>query len=850
MELLEREDVLRDLLRLVERAREGDGHVALVRGEAGIGKTAVATALAAAVARDAHVLWGSCDDLLAARPLGPVWDMASREPDLAEALKADDQRLVRQSLIDIFTRTHRPTVAVFEDVHWADGATLDLLVLVGRRITRTHTVLVLTFREKVPADHPLTVLLGDLPAARVESIQLRPLTRDAVAALAEDPDVASRVFEQTDGNPFLVSALLSSPDEKVPATVSDLMGSLMGRLAGKGERLVQQVSVVPGRAELAVLDEIDPELVKSFGAAENLGLLRMDDLAVAFRHELARTAVEDALSEPLRRELHLQVLAAGETLDHEPARLAHHARHARDVEAMVRWLPAAARQAAAGHSHREAITHLEALEPHLHLLPVDQQADLYELWATEEVFADGQGLHHAMAAVDLRLQLEDAAGVGAGLVCAARSAWAEADYARGVELAGEAVEVLEEVGGEDLALAYAELARMAFQRDDPESAIGYSEQALALAPEPSQARAVALATAGGATNLKAYPDGAGMIEEAAAIAESLGLAWELQRARGNLISTALDARDIDRARRANEAALASMDDGVATNLFHVVMGAVIATAAGHYEAAEPVLRDLVDRGNLTAALHGFADEALAALLVRRGDPAAGPAVERLRDGARPVGQAPDHVKVSTISAEYLWVFQHRDDPVTERNLEVFDETVERADPWAIGELAQWLWLDGHLDAIPDRAAQPVRWLGDGHWERAADWYADRGVPFERAVALSLGDTDAQLEALRIAQRIGARALAARFRNQLRADGVTGIPRGPRTTTRREPFGLTPRQGEVLALLADGLSNAEIAERLFISVRTVENHVSAILARLDVTNRDEAVAVAANASRVD
>lgn len=845
MDLLERDDVLRDLRALAERTRHGHGHVALLRGEAGIGKTALASALVEALPPDTRVLWGSCDDLLAPRPLGPLWDMAAREPDLMEALRRDDQRLVRQAVLDVFTRSHRPTVAVFEDVHWADGATLDLLTLVGRRIARTRTMPVLTFRE-VPPDHPLNVVLGDLPSERVCGIRLQPLSRDAVATMAGDQDVGSWVHDQTDGNPFLVSSLLSNPGASVPGGVSDLVGSLVARLTGKAERLVQLVSVVPGRAELALLDEVDPELARALPTAEHLGLLRMEGRAVAFRHELARTAVEDALTESLRRELHLQVLAAGQRLGHDPARLAHHARQAADVDAMVRWLPVAAVQAAAGRSHREAIAHLEALAPHADRLPIDERADLYELWTREEVFVRGVGLPHAMAAVALRRQVGDTAGVGAGLLAAARAAWVGADRertARAVELAREAVAALEEVGGEELSLAYGELARMAAQKDDLASAREHAERALELAPGPSQGRALALATAGLVANLESYPAGSGMLDEAAAIAESLGLAWELQRARGNHVATAIAARDLDRARRHNGVALESVDDDVVTTLFHVIAGAVIDTASGAYGAAESTLRDLLDRDRLNRALGWYAETALAEVLVRRGDPAAEEAVERLRGRAELHGLGSDLVWAARLSALHLWTFRRRDEERTAANVAHLDRLIAgRGHPWDVGELALWLWLDGHLDVVPDRAAEPVRWLGDGAWERAAGWFDDRGMPFERAVALSLGDTEARLQALRIAQHVEARALAARFRHDLRADGVTGIPRGPREATRRSPLGLTARQREVLALLADGLSNVEIAERLFISVRTVENHVSAILTTLGATSRDEAVAM--------
>jgi DNA-binding CsgD family transcriptional regulator len=843
MELLERHDVLHDLSALATRARHGDGHVVLLRGEAGIGKTVVATALARDVTGDCRVLWGSCDDLLVPRSWGPVRDMAPREPDLAEALAAESPRLVRQGLLDAFTRTYRPTVAVFEDVHWADGATLDLLTLIGRRIARTRTLLVMTFRD-VSSDHPLSVVLGDLPATSVRSIRLEPLSRGAVVRLAGGREAtAAQAYEVTGGNPFLVSAVLADTGDGVPDSISDLVGSLLGRLTGKAERLAQLVSVVPGRTELDLLDAIDPDLAPSFGDAEQVGLLRIDDWSVAFRHEIARTATEMRLTESLRRRLHRRVLRAAEQLGYDTARLAHHARHAMEVDAMVRLLPTAAREAAAARNHREAITHLEALEAHLHLLPIAERADLLELWAAEEEFVDHGGMRHAQAAVDLRRQLGDAAGLGAALICASRSAWGGNAFTRAAELAREAVDVLENVGGEHLALAYAQLARTAMQNFDPELALDHCARALALAPEPSRARALALSMAGVEKNLTSYPDGTQMLEEAAGIAASLGFAWELQRARGNLIQTALDAKDIDRARQLNDTALTSVDGEVVTTMWHVNLSAEIDTAAGDYESAERTLRELTGRTRLTGSTRWFAEGALARVLVRRGDPAAGASVRRLEDRARAVGQVQDRAWFSTVVAEYLWVFERRDDAATRRGLEVFEATLERAAPWYVAGHALWLWLDGHLDEIPAVAAEPVRWLSDGQWLRAAEWFADRGVPFEQAVALRLGDTDARLEALRIAQRIGARALAARLRRELRADGVTGIPRGPGRATRNNALGLTARQSEVLDLLAAGLSNADIADRLFLSVRTVEKHVSAILTTLGVDSRHEAANVA-------
>ena len=92
--------------------------------------------------------------------------------------------------------------------------------------------------------------------------------------------------------------------------------------------------------------------------------------------------------------------------------------------------------------------------------------------------------------------------------------------------------------------------------------------------------------------------------------------------------------------------------------------------------------------------------------------------------------------------------------------------------------------------------------------------------------------------------LGAHPAAAVVARRLRALGEQCVPRGPRPATAANPAGLTSRQAEVLGLVAAGLSNAEIAARLVVSGRTVDNHVSAILRKLGVRTRGEAGAQAA------
>jgi DNA-binding NarL/FixJ family response regulator len=141
-------------------------------------------------------------------------------------------------------------------------------------------------------------------------------------------------------------------------------------------------------------------------------------------------------------------------------------------------------------------------------------------------------------------------------------------------------------------------------------------------------------------------------------------------------------------------------------------------------------------------------------------------------------------------------------------------------------------------------AEPYRLLLDGDWRASADAWRELGCPYHRALALGCGDRDeALLEALSLLDGLGARQTAQRLRRQLRQRGNLRVPRGPTRATAANPAGLTDRQVEVLGLLAQGLSNPEIAARLSLSAKTVEHHVSALLAKLGAGSRREAAAAA-------
>ncbi|HEY4607242.1 MAG TPA: AAA family ATPase, partial [Acidimicrobiia bacterium] len=360
MQLLERDDVLSHLDDLLSAARDGRGRAVLVRGEAGIGKTSAVRAFAASHSGDAHILWGGCDDLLTARPLGPVWDMALDESTLGDVLRGQDRYEVFALILELMTRSLRPTIVVVEDIHWADEATLDLIKFIGRRVDRTHGVLVLTYRDgEVPGDRPLRVALAGVPTSVLDRISLEPLSQAAVSEMAlEKGSSFEELFEISEGNPFFLTELLASDRESVPVSIRDAVMARVARLSPAARSLVELVSVVPSRAELDLVGTVLDTSEEATAESEAAGVLEVEGNALAFRHELARRSVEADLPEIRRRELNLNVLAAVESLEYDVARAAHHARAGGDAEALVRLAPLAARRAAAMESHGEAVAHL------------------------------------------------------------------------------------------------------------------------------------------------------------------------------------------------------------------------------------------------------------------------------------------------------------------------------------------------------------------------------------------------------------------------------------------------------------------------------------------------------------
>jgi DNA-binding CsgD family transcriptional regulator len=273
------------------------------------------------------------------------------------------------------------------------------------------------------------------------------------------------------------------------------------------------------------------------------------------------------------------------------------------------------------------------------------------------------------------------------------------------------------------------------------------------------------------------------------------------------------------------------------------MRAMLRLLRGDWPGAEADAQASLERGKYPGISLCPALIALGTLQTRRGDPGARATLDDAWARAQASGELQRLAPAAAARLECAWL-EGSEPPDLEPAREVYARALEAADPFTLGELAFRLWLAGDLEEISPAAAEPYRLAADGDWSAAAAAWEAIGRPYDAAEARSLADDDeALLQALAELDRIGAAPAAARLRRKLRERGVTAVPRGPRAATRALPHGLTPRQLEVLGLIATGATNAEIAERLVVSPKTVDHHVSAVLAKLEVGSRREAADVA-------
>lgn len=849
VEFLERDEEMLTLQRALSGVSRNRGRVALVSGEAGIGKTRLVHEFLNVAADRARVVWGACDDLVTPRALGPFRDIARGLGIECEFGVGGATAELYGTLLEALDAGTRPTVAVVEDAHWADAASLDVLKYVGRRVERTRVLLLITYRdEEVPADHPLRFVLGQIPADVLIRLPLRPLSMAAVARLSEDhPKSAEDVYALTRGNPFLVSEVLAAAGDEVPDNVLDSLASRIARFDDEMRSVVELVAVVPGRCERAIVEAHFPGSGGILATCRERGLLDLDDQSVWFRHELARRAVEGAIQPRERGMLHRLATEVLVARGADPARIVHHAEQAGDVDTLLRFAPEAARQAQQVAGHQEAVDHFRRVLPHLDRLPMADRARILAEYAAESHYVDAQreALEAGERAMGIYCELGDRLRVGEQLRFLARVRWWLSDREGAHQAAQEAIATLEQLPeGPELAMAYSGLSQLYMLAHQVEQATTWATKAIETARRVNAPAALshALNNLGSVQCRAGHLDGRQLLVESYRIARRDRLDDHAARAMSNHIWICLENRLYDDAQALLEEGITyAQDRELEGNLNYMTAErAWLHLDRGEWDAAEADARWVLARPQAPGITTLPALITLARVKVRKGDPAAPETLAHAWNLAARTNELHRMGPAASARAEYAWL--HGDLEGLRQALLPVWAMVDLTDfPPAGNELAFWMYRAGLLDRAPAGVAQPFARHIEGDWEGAAAEWCRVGCPYEQAIALADSGIEVQLlAALEILDGLGAVPAGTMVRRALRAMGAAGVPRGPRPATRANPAGLTARQMEVLRLVAAGLTNTQIAERLFISPKTVDHHVSAILVKLGASTRRDAV----------
>ncbi|MBA8955996.1 ATP-binding protein [Actinomadura namibiensis] len=853
-DLFERAVPLGALRETVERAASGSsGAVALVSGESGVGKTTLIGAflreLAARGADGPRVLTGACDDLLAPRGLGPLRDaMAGTGGPLEAALDGDAPATEIPAAAAREFAGPRLDVLVVEDAHWADDATLDVLSYLARRLATLRLVVVLTFRDEALDDaHPMRELLGVLAGAPVRRVRLEPLSEAAVAGLSAGTRWdAAALHALTGGNPFYVTEVLAAPGQEVPATVTDAVLARLRRLDRRCRTALEQLSVVPTRVGFPLAEALLGDL-EVLDEAERRGVLEARAGGLAFRHELARRAIERGLPAVRRLTLNRAVLRALREQDPpDLARLVHHAVEAHDPEAVARYAPEAGRQAARAGSRRQAIAHYEAALRHAHLLPRAERARLTEdhAWELYNTHRYPEAVRAGREAVALYEELDDPVALGEALVRLSRHVYMTGRTDQAEEAVDRAVRVLEPTGSAS-ALAHASVYRGAMYAltERSEAALTVLRQARRLAVRAGRQDLVALCSNYlGMAGADVYGASRGIRLLRASLAQARACGHHEYTARGytNLSELLYRYGRYDELDECVAEGLAFVRErGMPSHAYNLETHRCLSlTRKGRWAEAEEGLRALVEESRDPGMLYVYSVPPYARLLARRGDERAASLLAQAWERARRQRSLLGIAYAGIAYVEWAWL-NGRPELAAEVGAVVARRTERPGEAPLRGELLRYLRRAG-LEArpfagCPEEYAAGLR----GDWQAAVAAWERIGDPYERALELAESGRAAGRQAVRELERLGAVAAAGVVRARWGDAAPGGTAPGARAAAGANPAGLTARQAHVLALMAEGLTNAEIAERLALSVRTVDHHVSAVLGKLGARTRREA-----------
>jgi len=636
MELIEREEFLTLLQTHFAKIDEGEGHCIMVSGEAGIGKTSLVKSFCKAQKGNCSIYLGACDALFTPRPLAPLYDVIWQiNSDLWSGSHTIEER---SQLFSGFFRglssKKEKTLIVFEDIHWADEATLDFIKFFIRRITQLPCLFILTYRDdEINIQHPLRTVLGQLPADSFTRLKLTALSKSAVEKLALEKGYKGEdVYSISGGNPFYVNEILASYSPGVPDNIKDSILSVYDRQEEGTKNAWQMCSVIPEGIEVSRFAKIKASWEEGMDHCFALQIIIVKNEKIIFKHELYRRAIEGSLS-PLKRialnkkilELFLQSFEE----EGEIERIVQYAKNANENALVVKYAPLAAAQAASVGAHIEASKlYFTAIE-YSNGNDEDQLVKLYEAYAYECYLTNQvkDSLDYQQKALAIWKKNNKTEEVGNNLRFLSRLCWYDGNRDDAEKYGIEAIQILESLPpSRAKAMAFSNMSQLKLFSEEIAECEKWGNMAIEMAREIKDDEILchALNNVGSSQWKGQYLNEAGknFLMESLDLALKHSFHEQAARAYSNIIYKAIETKDYDLAEKVLQESIAYCEErGLdSSNNLKYSLKARLLLETGEWDLAATIARDLLKNPEQPGTIKAGCLLILACVKIRRGEP--------------------------------------------------------------------------------------------------------------------------------------------------------------------------------------------------------------------------------------
>ena len=857
MELLERAAFLNTLRSQFQNlsSRE-EGHCIFINGEAGIGKTSLLKAFCRDLKTYCHIYQGTCDALFTPRPMAPLYDILIH---LGNDLPENNVDLTNRTglftkLFHELSNKEAPCIVIFEDIHWADEATLDFIKFMARRITQLQCLFILTYRDdEISEQHYLRNILGQLNPDSFTRMQLLPLSKEAVHRLAEekghDPE---NVYSISGGNPFYVNEILASYSPGVPDNIKDSILAVYNRQEEGTKNVWQLFSVIPEGLEINRFAIIKSSWDEALDHCFALKIIIINGDKIIFKHELYRRTIESSLSPFKRVELNkklLDLLLNTFEKEGEIERIVHYAKNANENSLVVKYAPLAAKQAANLGAHREASKlFLTAIE-YSDGSDTDHLVQLYEAYAYECHLTNHvkDAILYQGKALKIWQEKNEIEHIANSLRFLSKLWWLDGNRDKAEEYGEQAMKILHsQPSSKAKAMALSNMSQLKMFSGETVLSIQYGTHAIEMAKEIKDEEILchALNNVGSSKwkSISSKEEGKTLLMEGLEIALKNSFHEHAARAYSNIIHYSLDFKDY-------ELASQFLEDGIiyceersldSSKNYQLYLKSKMLLETGDWNQSVSLVKNLLANPTQLGTVKMGALLVLSAVKIRRGE---SDALSYLQDATSLafVTREPHRIiPAITACLEYEWLTSTK--VLDEGELNHCLDLVQKSNNIFLNsEFDYWLYKARAKKARVEKLYEPYELLKQGSIAKAADFWEEKNCPFDKALALFEGNENDKRNALSIMQQLGAVAVYGKLKREMRSAGIKRLPRGLRESTKNNPAQLTNRELDVLQMLQKAAQNKEIAGSLFISSKTVDHHISSILFKLDVNSRAKAVA---------